>query len=421
MDKQIIFEDEQIRVIFLKGNSKELIFSFGDLITRAKGLTINAEKSLAKYEYNVIGVMPKIKSWFPAASMQAVMSAVQPILDQFETVVGYGGSMGGYAAIKYSKLLKMNRVIAFVPQYSIDPQEIEDRRYTEFFDESLHQDMHITTQDVCAGSEYIVVYDPYYANDREHYLKIKHILPQLHTLHLPFTGHEALSVLASSSLLNDFIRHPWNKNYFYQQMRTVKKKSKFYYRTVINNLLSRHSAALGRILRSNDLQLEDQYLDANLKQLITRIMLSRRQVTEQDLQKLGIKVNLPQDNHPTQLQDCYGNFLVFNIISNKIESYPEEAIHLNYKYLIPLLIKSSCIVKIELNNERYIVGMNDRRVMKLFKEDDALSTDMSPIVVKKYPEYYVLSYKEQNMRCDSLGICSFVEPPLLDEEKFILA
>jgi hypothetical protein len=94
MDKQIIFEDEQIRVIFLKGNSKELIFSFGDLITRAKGLTINAEKSLAKYEYNVIGVMPKIKSWFPAASMQAMMSAVQPILDQFETVVGYGGSMG---------------------------------------------------------------------------------------------------------------------------------------------------------------------------------------------------------------------------------------------------------------------------------------------------------------------------------------
>ena len=48
MDKQIIFEDEQIRVIFLKGSSEELIFSFGDLITRAKGFNINAEKSLHK-------------------------------------------------------------------------------------------------------------------------------------------------------------------------------------------------------------------------------------------------------------------------------------------------------------------------------------------------------------------------------------
>jgi hypothetical protein len=40
--------------------------------------------------------------------------------------------MGGYAAIKYSNLLNMNRIIAFVPQYSIDPEHVEDRRYAEF-------------------------------------------------------------------------------------------------------------------------------------------------------------------------------------------------------------------------------------------------------------------------------------------------
>ncbi len=46
MDKQIIFEDEHIRVIFLKGSSDTLVVSFGDLISRAKGMSINAEKSL---------------------------------------------------------------------------------------------------------------------------------------------------------------------------------------------------------------------------------------------------------------------------------------------------------------------------------------------------------------------------------------
>lgn len=55
MEKHIIFEDDQIRVIFQPGSSRELIFSFGDLITRAKGLSINAEKSLQKYDFNVIG------------------------------------------------------------------------------------------------------------------------------------------------------------------------------------------------------------------------------------------------------------------------------------------------------------------------------------------------------------------------------
>ena len=69
MDKQIIFEDEHIRVIFLKGSSDTLVVSFGDLISRAKGMSINAEKSLIKYEYNVIGIMPKLKTWFPKTSM----------------------------------------------------------------------------------------------------------------------------------------------------------------------------------------------------------------------------------------------------------------------------------------------------------------------------------------------------------------
>ncbi|MFI8039769.1 hypothetical protein ACFMJX_25375, partial [Acinetobacter baumannii] len=53
MDKQIIFEDEHIRAIFLQGDSNILVLSFGDLITRASGLSINAEKSLIKYQYSV--------------------------------------------------------------------------------------------------------------------------------------------------------------------------------------------------------------------------------------------------------------------------------------------------------------------------------------------------------------------------------
>ena len=417
MDKQIIFEDDHIRVIFLKGSSSELVISFGDLITRAKGLSINAEKSLVKYDYNVLGIMPKLKSWFPEASMLTMMEQIAPILAGFSTVVGYGGSMGGYAAIKYSRLLKMNRVIAFVPQYTIDPQEVEDRRYAEFFDVNIHRDMQIRTQDVSEQAEYIIVYDPYYREDREHYLKIKKILPHLMTLHLPFTGHEALSVLASSSLLNDFIRHPLEQRYFYQQMRSVKKNSKFYYRTVINNLMSRHSAALGRILRSNELHLDDQYLDANLKQLITRVMLNRRQVTEQDLQKLGIKVNLSQatNNH---LQDHYTNQVVFNLISHKIECYPQEAVLRNNKYLIAVEAKMTGLVKIEINGERYLVVMNDRRVTKLFKEHETLTPDMSPIVIKKYPDYYVLSYKNLNLSSDEHGLCSFIEGSVNDEEKF---
>lgn len=99
-----------IFALFLKGSSDTLVVSFGDLISRAKGMSINAEKSLIKYEYNVIGIMPKLKTWFPKASMLQMQQQIQPILEQFEKRVGYGGSMGGYAAIKYSNLLNMQKL-----------------------------------------------------------------------------------------------------------------------------------------------------------------------------------------------------------------------------------------------------------------------------------------------------------------------
>ena len=124
MEKHIIFEDEQIRAIFLRGSSDELIFSFGDLITRAKGLSINAEKSLLKHDFNVIGIMPKQKSWFPESSMRQMFAEIEDLIAPFKTRIGYGGSMGGYAAIKYSNLLDLKRVVALVPQYSINPDDV---------------------------------------------------------------------------------------------------------------------------------------------------------------------------------------------------------------------------------------------------------------------------------------------------------
>jgi len=93
-------------------------------------------------------------------------------------------------------------------------------------------------------------------------------------------------------------------------------------------------------------------------------------------------------------------------------------VQLNNKYLIGIHAKNSGIVKIVINAERYIVAMNDRRVMKLFKDEDALTTDMSPILIKKYADYFVLSYKQLSLNSDEHGICTFTENSVQDAEKF---
>lgn len=419
MDKQIIFEDEHIRAIFLPGDSNTLVLSFGDLITRASGLSINAEKSLIKYQYNVIGVMPKQKSWFPQASMIELAKAISPILEGFKNIVGYGGSMGGYAAIKYSNLLNMNRVIAFVPQYSIDPEHVEDRRYAEFFDAIANKDMQIQPQDVDSAREYVIVYDPYFSIDREHYLKIKELLPSLHTIHLPFTGHEALSVLASSSLLHDFIEHDFDEIYFYQQVRKVKKQSKFYFRNVLAHVLTQHDEMLLKILRQNDFELDERYFDNPLKQAITRSLIKTNQATELDFQKLGIKVQRIQEdaNYKEGLQTSFGLILVFNLINSKFESYTVDTLLANKPYLVPIVAEQTGVVNIELNNEIYLLAMNDRKVIKLFKSEEPLTSDMSPFVIKKYSDCFAISYKQLNLSFDEQGLCEFTEGSIQPTEQ----
>ncbi|OEY93465.1 hypothetical protein BJD20_04690 [Acinetobacter proteolyticus] len=411
MDKQIIFEDEHIRVIFLKGSSDTLVISFGDLISRAKGMSINAEKSLIKYQYNVIGIMPKQKSWFPKSSMLQMQQQIQPILQQFKGIVGYGGSMGGYAAIKYSNLLNMQKIVAFVPQYSIDPSVVQDRRYAEFFDASIHQDMQIQADEVDSSREYIIVYDPYYAEDKEHFLKIQPLLPKMHVIHLPFTGHEALSVLASSQLLNDFVVKPFEITYFYQRVREVKKQSKFYYRHVLDALLPRHHQALLKILQQNDIALDERYFDAVLKQKLVQQLFNLKQGTEQNLHNLGVHLHFVQhtETQAANVVNVQNQFLVFNLASLKLESYNAEIIAANPAYLLPLHLTANSLVKLRLNDEYYLLSMNDRGIHKLVKEGEPFALDQSPLVFKHYADFYSLSYKQLTLSCDPQGLTQFIE------------
>jgi SAM-dependent methyltransferase len=270
------------------------------------------------------------------------------------------------------------------------------------------RDTQVDWVNALAECEYIVIYDPYCPEDRAHYEKLQTVVPNLNTLNLPFTGHDAIAVLASSDLLHDFLRHEFDAPYFYKKIREVKKNSKFYYRKVIENLLPRHRFSLGRILKNNELELDGQFFDAKLKQSIIRELLSNRQVSQTDLLKLGIQVNLPQENS-CQLMDSFGHGLVFNMISQKIESYAPDAIALNHKFLLPIFAKGNGLVHIYYNDMRYTVVMNDRQIMKLVHEQAELSTGMHPLLMKKYSDYYLISYKQFNFSCDEYGGFDLVE------------
>lgn len=140
MARRIIFEDEEIRVVHRPGATPYTLLTFAAVAHRPKDAWIWAEPPIEKLDIEAIGVIGKRENWYPAASMRAAAPAIRPLLRA--CAVGYGYSMGGYAVLKYGRLLGLTHGLAVSPQTTIDPAEVpQDRRFHRFHDAALHGGM----------------------------------------------------------------------------------------------------------------------------------------------------------------------------------------------------------------------------------------------------------------------------------------
>src|SRR5271168_4492658 len=103
-----------------KSCSSFVLITFGDLIMLASGLNFFAEAPTTKSEISCVGIMAKKGNWYPVESLKAAATALASIIQGYDRRITYGGSMGGYAAIKFSRLLGATEVISLCPQWSID-------------------------------------------------------------------------------------------------------------------------------------------------------------------------------------------------------------------------------------------------------------------------------------------------------------
>ncbi len=79
-----------------------------------------AERFFAHRGMNAVGILAAENDWFQHDEITPALASIRAALPDHE-LIGYGGSMGGYASINFADLLRLSRVIAVCPQYSIDP------------------------------------------------------------------------------------------------------------------------------------------------------------------------------------------------------------------------------------------------------------------------------------------------------------
>ena len=239
--RQTIFESADVSVVKVPGHREDVVFvtfesfnpnhkpdraGFGEGFFRSRGFT----------SYHVL---PSANVWYHYPEMKEALARLRADLPAGARVVTYGMSMGGYAAYRFSEWVGADVVIAFSPQYSIDPWRVWwwERRWG-----SEGKSFIWDRQPPRREAEKYVFYDPL-NQDRRHTRRLRREAA-LETVHAYFSGHATITFVQECGMLEaavigiaedhfdarDFERQLWRQrtaSATYHKMRRRKKTGIF--------------------------------------------------------------------------------------------------------------------------------------------------------------------------------------------------
>jgi hypothetical protein len=204
MKNEVIYEDDHLVCIFQPGTrSDALIFTFSEMLMRpSPDHRIWAGVPIKNLGFAAIGFVAKKPNWFPKESVHNAFALIQDLLASYGQRIGYGYSMGGWAVLYYAKKLLLDATISFSPQFSINPDEISDHRFSKHFQQHLNSGMSINKNSGAAIN--ILACDPVDRGDWESATKISnHINVEIVPLH--YLGHGSVRCVTSTKALSDIL------------------------------------------------------------------------------------------------------------------------------------------------------------------------------------------------------------------------
>jgi len=226
MSAERLLETDLTQLFYRKGSSPYTLVTFNELGMKADGQIYWGKALAEKLDLTCLALVSKFPHWFPTVDTAEVAKQASRYLSP--PVVCYGHSQGGYAALKYSGLFTAQLVISFCPQFSINPADTEDRRYSSYFKPDLHADMRIMETDIAGArnSRNFIVYDPFDPFDTWHAAKIGEIV-RYTSVPAYLTGHLSVRAIASSELFESFLKAAFSGDLreMRQLIRSGKKQS----------------------------------------------------------------------------------------------------------------------------------------------------------------------------------------------------
>lgn len=242
--------------------------AFAEVFLKAKGVDayhlLNAEVDWCQHE----------EFW------QAV-AAIRADIHPDREIVTYGSSMGGYGALLASGRLQAARVLAVVPQFSIDRNVVPwERRWKEHA-ERIGPFVQDLEAEIAPQARIITLHDP--RNSDAAQMALFRQRDGWLRLTLPYTGHTPLVVLQQAGLLSrfvtDVIRGDADLATWMPKMLQARRKTRSYWRIIAMHAVRRRrfglaDIALARLRELGAPQLEVSMTEAAMVR--TRTTLDRQ-------------------------------------------------------------------------------------------------------------------------------------------------
>lgn len=165
--------------VFRMRSPERLIVSFDNLsgVTMTPPRVPWGQDLCEKNGWSQLSIMTRQNDWYRHGELEDFFDELRDsgFFDQFENVVFYGTSMGGYGALSYVAAAPGARVVAFAPQTSLDPKLVPDeKRYARGRDLGDWTGRYAdAAEGVKAASKAHIFWDPLFAPDDYQVARLK--------------------------------------------------------------------------------------------------------------------------------------------------------------------------------------------------------------------------------------------------------
>ncbi|MEQ5871292.1 alpha/beta hydrolase [Sagittula sp. NFXS13] len=191
MKPHAVFEGACLRATAFRPRRRKLLATFRQRVGQP-GQFDDARSVMGflRAGFSHLHLQSRENDWFINSDTEALEEQLAHFVSRYEEVVAMGFSMGGYGALRFASVLKVQRMLAISPQVSIDRSLVAwDKRYRA----------EARGWDGCLGAlagrgtnvRGAVLVDPFKPLDLRHGRMICELYPHLTLVMLPNGGHPA--------------------------------------------------------------------------------------------------------------------------------------------------------------------------------------------------------------------------------------